>query len=592
MKLQRRIAFHFSIQFIILFVSVFFLFIFLFILVANLMTKIELNANTADGLVDAIPTMVTIEKNEVTLDEKWSKLLKENDMWMQIIDRDGYVIYSDHAPPSLKQDYTINELLLIEETREVEHYPVQTYYDSWMNGKYYFLFGFQHNYKEMLGEWFATYSHQGMVDKQERTSLENKLKPINGFIQIFKKGELIQSIGTDDDEKLSHLELIGRIYEPGKHATKVNVYNDPTSEVSWVLHLPGKESQKPAWLFSSQETQMLLIAIFISLLITIIFSVWNGYRYGRPLLLFVNWLERMGEERYDEVLTEKEKKKVFKKKGKTRHRYRLYQEVFQSFYSMADKLSKAEQERSRLEQSREEWMAGISHDLRTPLSTIQGYGHMLESNQYDFSAQELQQIGKVIREKGDYMMQLVNDFSLVFQLKNSAIMLEKRMVEINQFVRKTVMKFEKDLTLSKVSFLFVGTNREVYVQLDPKWFMRVLDNIIYNAIKHNPPNTKIVVRLLQEEEKVKIQIQDDGQGMDEEFIRNLFDRYYRGINTNEKVEGTGLGMSIAKAIVGLHDGEIQVTSTLGKGTTVTILLTTFTEEKDFNVGISSNRLSK
>ena len=88
----------------------------------------------------------------------------------------------------------------------------------------------------------------------------------------------------------------------------------------------------------------------------------------------------MGKEQYDEVFTEKERKKIFKKKGKIRHRYKLFQEVIQSFYTMTKKLDKAQQERKRLERTREEWMAGISHDLRTPLSTIQGYGHLLESN--------------------------------------------------------------------------------------------------------------------------------------------------------------------------------------------------------------------
>lgn len=572
MRLQRRITLHFSIQFVMLFVSVFIFFIFLLVLVANLLTKVELNANTVDGLVETIPSRMVIKDNEVEIDEKWSKLLNENDMWMQIIDKEGHVIYSKHTPSALKESYTINELLQIEETREVEHYPVHTYYDSWMNGEYYFLFGFQHNYRDTLGKWYTSYNDQGYVDEKALPALEKKLQPFNGYIQIFEKGELIQSIGTNEEEQLGHLDIIGRIYEPGKHPTRVEVYNDSETGISWILHLPGKESPKPTWIFSSQETQILLIAILISLFLTIMFSIWNGYRYGRPLLLFVNWLERMGKERYDEVLTEKEKKKVFKKKGKTRYRYRLYQEVFQSFYHMADKLNSAERERVRLEQLREEWMAGISHDLRTPLSTIQGYGHMLESNKYDFSAGELEEIGKTIRKKGDYMLELVNDFSLVFQLKNSGITLNKSSLELNHFVRKVVAKFKEDFTLSEYSFECIGMENSTYIPLDPKWFTRVLDNLIYNAIKHNPPDTRVTVRLLRTEESVNIQIEDNGIGMDEEAVRNLFGRYYRGTNTNEKSDGLGLGMSIAKAIVELHDGDLVVASEVGKGTTITIAL--------------------
>lgn len=572
MKLQRRLAFHFSIQFIVLFISVFLLFVFLLILVANLMTQDELNTNTADGLVEAIPTVAVIEKDTVKLDQKWSALLADNDMWMQIINRDGHVIYSTHTPDSLPTSYTINELFLMEETREIDHYPIRTNYDSWLYGKHYYVFGFQHNDKEMLGEWFATYSHKGMVQEKALPALESELQEMDSYLQIFDDGKLVQTIGEGEEQSWNALELIGRIYEPGKHPTQVKVYNDPDSNISWVLHVPSKEAEKPVWLFSDQEAQILIISIVVSLLVTIFFSAWNGYRYGRPLILFVNWLERMENQRYDEVLTEKEKKRLFKKKGKTKYRYRLYQEVFHSFYRMAEKLNQAEVERERLEQSREEWMAGISHDLRTPLSTIQGYGHMLESNKYDFSRQELEEIGKVIRNKGDYMLQLVNDFSLVFQLKNSVIHLEKQELELNQYVKKITAKFKADLTLAHFSMEFVGTEQALYIKLDPKWFTRVLDNLIHNAIKHNPPHTKVVVRIVAEQEMARIQIEDNGKGMDEDFVQNLFDRYYRGTNTSEKEDGLGLGMSIAKAIVELHGGEIDVESSVGKGTRMAICL--------------------
>ena len=572
MKLQRRIAFHFSLQFIVLLILVFFLFVFLLILVANLITKDELNTNTADGIVEAIPTVAVFEEGTVKLDRKWSDLLAENDMWVQIINNDGHVIYSDHAPKTLPTSYTVNELLFIEETREIEHYPVRTYYDSWYYGKHYYLFGFQHNDKELLKEWFTKFGQDGKVAENALPALKAELQKLDGYLQIFEKGESVQLIGKQEDQKLNPLELMGRIYEPGKHSTHVKVYNDSATGVSWVLHLPGKEGQKPVWLFSDQDMQILIISILVSLLVTILISVWNGYRYGRPLILFVNWLERMEKQQYHEVLTEKEKKRLFKKKGKTKYRYRLYQEVFQSFYRMAEKLNQAEVDRNRLEQTREEWMAGISHDLRTPLSTIQGYGHMLESNKYEFSAQELEEIGKVIRDKGDYILQLVNDFSLVFQLKNSGIHLEKQKIELNQYVKKTTRKFKEDLTLARFSLNFIGTGRELFIKLDPKWFTRVLDNLIYNAIKHNPPHTHVTVRILSDNEMVRIQVNDDGKGMDEEFVENLFDRYYRGTNTNDKKDGLGLGMSIAKGIVELHGGDIQVESSVGKGTKMTILL--------------------
>src|SRR5690625_3218578 len=285
----------------------------------------------------------------------------------------------------------------------------------------------------------------------------------------------------------------------------------------------------------------------------------------------INWLEGLENKQYNEVFSEKERKKIYKRNGKVKVRYRLYKEVIQSFTDMTEMLAVTEKERQQLEKTREEWMAGISHDLRTPLSSIQGYGHMLESDKYSYSKNELREIGKVIREKSDYMVGLVDDFSLVFQLKNSAITLQKTSVELNKFVSKIMKKFQRDLTMKDYSFVF-EPSVDTYVLIDPKWFERVLDNLLVNAAKHNQPNTLIKVKIKKQGESSVIEIIDNGIGMDQEFLEKLFDRYYRGTNTKERIEGDGLGMSIAKAIVDLHDGDIKVMSERNKGTTITITL--------------------
>ncbi len=103
-------------------------------------------------------------------------------------------------------------------------------------------------------------------------------------------------------------------------------------------------------------------------------------------------------------------------------------------------------------------------------------------------------------------------------------------------------------------------------------FERMLDNLIYNAIKHNPPGTKISITMEENDQgnKLRIVIQDNGIGMDEETLKHLFSRYYRGTNTDEKVEGTGLGMNIAMQIAKLHKGTLIVESKEQVGTSVVI----------------------
>src|SRR5699024_2866255 len=150
--------------------------------------------------------------------------------------------------------------------------------------------------------------------------------------------------------------------------------------------------------------------------------------------------------------------------------------------------------------------------------------------------------------------------------------IDKTVVGMNQFIKKVLAKFQNDLTLKEYTFHFEPSDESYNAAIDPKWFVRALDNLIYNAVKHNLINTTVTIRIKQECENIKFDIVDDGDGMDDEFLSNLFDRYYRGTSTQERAEGEGLGMSIAKAIIELHEGDISVQSKRDVGTTVTILL--------------------
>ncbi|MFC5560083.1 sensor histidine kinase [Ureibacillus thermophilus] len=225
-----------------------------------------------------------------------------------------------------------------------------------------------------------------------------------------------------------------------------------------------------------------------------------------------------------------------------------------------------------MEKTKEEWMAGISHDLRTPLSTMQGYGVLLESGQYDWSKEELMEIGQTIHEKSNYMLNLIEDFSLSFQLKNKPGQIIFEKTEMNQFLKEILKNYQRDKTLAYYTFHFKGLNQSAFLSINQKLFKRMIDNLIYNAIKHNPKGTIIWVYLEKDQEKnmLTITIEDNGIGMDKETLKHLFTRYYRGTNTDEKSDGTGLGMSIAKQIADLHKGMISVQSEKNKGTTVTI----------------------
>lgn len=575
MRLKHRIAIHFFTQIFVTFIATFFMLVLFLIAGMHLLAKTELISNPKKAIVENLPySSLFKEDNHIELNETWQDALRENNIWMQIINEDGKVIYEHNTiDSSLKNEYTINDLLRIEETNTLGNYTVETYFEVWEPQPYYFLFGYLEEQQMLLQNWFDTYGDNGRVEGDNENRLEEEINKHKGMLEIYQDGKLINTIGKSIAPERKPLSIIGSMHVPGNFETKVTVLNDDTENISWVYHeLNDTYTERIVRFFSNEELQIIILITLVSLIIPFILSFWNGYRYGKPLLLLINWLKFVEQKQYDTVLHGLEHKKIYRKNGKVKFRYRIYKEVFESFSKLSEKLSLADQERARLEKTREEWMAGISHDLRTPLSSIQGYGHMLESDQYDFSREELQQIGTVIRDKSEYMVDLVNDFSLVFQLKNSAITIQKEQVDINSFIQNAVEKHSHDFTLYRNQITFEPSPISCVAAIDPKWFIRVVDNLLSNAIKHNPPETTIHVKVNCEHDQTIITFTDNGKGIAKEDINKLFNRYYRGTNTTEQTEGEGLGMNIANAIVELHGGKIMIDSKVNKGTEISIIL--------------------
>jgi signal transduction histidine kinase len=567
-SLRRRLALHFSLQFIsiMVFVGIFSL-VLLFVLLMHL-NREEMKQNFPAGALEGITIDTLIEDNKATISDAWKHQLEERNLWVQVVDMDGEVIGSENTPELLPDSYSVSEILQIEKTNQYEGFYVYSEVDTTFKDPYFYMLGYENNELESLQRWFSQYSSSGRLSDENLKKLERELEPIEGSIHVVNQdGKVVQSAGSEImKQDYKPLDVLVRTKSPGKFETHTTIFNDPESGFTWIMHTPRQEAEPEGFAFLTEVMRVIVILAAVLLALTIGISFWHGFRYGQPLLLFTGWLERMGYGNYEEVLTEKERKKVFRKNGKVRLRYKLYKEVIGAFYEMAEKLSASDKERDRLDKTREEWMTGISHDLRTPLSTIQGYAHLLESGQYRWTEEELLDMGRMIREKGDYMTALIEDFSLAFQLKNQSLPHQLKPANLNELVRGIMLKFVNDRTLEDVPFSFEGANTDLFIQADIRWFERMLDNLIYNCIKHNPKGTSITASVSRQDQSAIVTISDNGAGMDEETVRHLFDRYFRGTSTDEQTEGAGLGMSIARAIAELHGGSILVSSVKHRGT--------------------------
>ncbi|GGG09881.1 sensor histidine kinase [Paenibacillus aceti] len=574
-KIRTRLALHFTYQLLMQWVLILLTMMIILFSLFNYMANQDLKRTFSTGALDAIKIETIIQNDEVEMNHRWKKLLKEQGYWLQIINDRGSVIYSLNAPADLKKTYGATELLNIQESRRLGSYRVSAALEPEADGlkSVVYLMGRQDLGTKLLNEWFQKYNQKGQIRADAMAELEQQLHGKDEYLQVVNtEGEILQSIGQSaqgsTDKRYLPLDLVAIHAEPGSYPMELSVHYDEDSGNTWLLHQgkQGRTIEKQS-IFYDLIKGLVVIGVSV-MVVTLALSIWHGYRYGQPLTLFAGWFERMGEGRYSEALTEKERKKVFKRNGKIRMRYRLYKEVIAGFYEMATQLDASQRDRKLLEQTREEWMTGISHDLRTPLATIQGYGHLLESGQFSWDEAELKEMGKVIREKGDFMLELVQDFSLTFQLKNNALRIPLEPIELNEFVRRSVLRYVNDATIDTAVFSYEEWEEELTIMANPKWFRRMLDNIITNAVNHNPEGTEITVSTGIAGDAAWICVADNGQGMDEETRCNLFERYYRGTSTDETTDGAGLGMSIAHAIVIAHQGRIRVESEPQQGAKV------------------------
>lgn len=325
--------------------------------------------------------------------------------------------------------------------------------------------------------------------------------------------------------------------------------------------------------FFSDFKKPFFIGLAIVFLLLIMSTLFYAKKFGSPLLIMMKWVRQLGKKQYDTPINKKGQKLLFNKKGRIKRKYKLYKELFETLEDVAFTLKRNEEQQQLIEKTREEWISSLSHDLKTPLSSITGYVKMLQSD-YEWTKEEQQQFYAVMDEKSDYMMALIEDLTLTYRLKNGQLPIYKDKLDVNEVIRRTIIQLMNNQDFKEYTFDFDTNEEIILVELDVKWLQRILDNLLINAIKHNPTGTAISIVATRESTEVIISICDDGVGMDEKTVEHLFNRYYRGTNTTESLEGTGLGMAITQQLILLQGGRINVHSEIGKGTCIDLAFPT------------------
>ncbi|MEN1990348.1 sensor histidine kinase [Paenibacillus hubeiensis] len=296
-----------------------------------------------------------------------------------------------------------------------------------------------------------------------------------------------------------------------------------------------------------------------------------GWYFGGPIGFLMSWIQQLSRDNY---MQPGNMANIYNRTGKLRMRYRLYKEVLQQLQSLGSILQANEVERNRIEQAKQEWIAGISHDLKTPLTYIRGYSALLLNEQYEWSKEEAMSFIREMDGKGKHMEELIQDLSLVTQLHSAegALPLQKTMQDIVEFTKRAVADISNTPQASSYRLHFQADPSVIHVDFDVKYMQRILQNIMMNSIIHNPEHTDIYVEIEETGEHATIRIADNGVGMPPHTVEHVFQQYFRGTTTDAASDGTGLGMAIVYKLVQAHNGTITVKSELSQGTSFTIRL--------------------
>ncbi|WP_107838466.1 sensor histidine kinase [Metasolibacillus meyeri] len=246
----------------------------------------------------------------------------------------------------------------------------------------------------------------------------------------------------------------------------------------------------------------------------------------------------------------------------------LYRSIFHNLDDVAESLKLQEEERHKLEQMRNEWISNVSHDMKTPLAAIQGYAELLQG---DVSTQEQSDYAEIIEKKSVYMRELLDDFTLTMRLRQQEMPLQLVDTNIVSFVRELVIDVLNDTTFSGSEITFNSQFDKLTKSIDTHLMKRALLNFIYNALVHNEGNVTLDISIEEMNEVTVITISDNGKGIAEADLPQVFERYYRGTNTRN-IKGTGLGMAIARDVIQAHGGEVELVSEIGVGTTIIVRL--------------------
>ena len=310
----------------------------------------------------------------------------------------------------------------------------------------------------------------------------------------------------------------------------------------------------------SMLTQLVLIILLALIITGALIMLWFYKGINTPILRLQEATRQIAEGNLDFTL---------KAEG-----HNEISELTRDFETMRQKLSQAEEEKRRYNNESRELISNISHDLKTPVTSIKGYVEGIMDGVAD-TPEKMDRYIRTIYAKANEMDRLINELTFYSRIDTNHIPYHFIRLNVEAYFNDCAEELEAELVMKKIDFRyeFLADNKTEIIA-DPEQLMRVISNIIGNSVKYMDKTVgEIWLRVLDAGDYIRVEIEDNGKGIDVKDLPSIFDRFYRtDASRNSSQGGSGIGLSIARKIIEDHNGKIWAESQPGNGTTILFML--------------------
>ncbi|GIN10382.1 two-component sensor histidine kinase [Shouchella clausii] len=355
---------------------------------------------------------------------------------------------------------------------------------------------------------------------------------------VSDSGERYYSQGEETIETLKHLGMSVTLDLPHTAEGATVYFIDDSIQILTILQYAYRDNMTIALVASSVIVTIIctVIAYFVSKTLT------------APLESLIPVLTKIGQGQFSRRVPS--------------YSTDEYNKISHTVNKMSEQLELAEENRKQL-------TADIAHELRTPLTIIRGKLESFQLGQAEIPVYELLPLQDDVAR----LQSIIDDLQVLSLAQSDQLPLSLKRVNVASVVENVCshLKYEADKKKQQLSMSL--PEEFVFLTVDEQRMTQVLHNLMTNAIRYTPEYGEITVELLEEDSKIVINVKDTGQGIDSAALPFIFDRFYRTEKARDRNSGgSGLGLAIAKEFVQILGGTIDVKSTMGKGTTFTVIL--------------------